>query len=323
MSTEVESLIRRDIQELELLASQEGSAVITEESKDPEPVGSLRAPEEGGEDPFDSNIEGSSDLPQWLTEKQCTHWGVTLFYWANSVQMSAGDDPAALGRELLESELGRYVKSAVCQLELCPSTDHHHMHMAISFTRSLRAASRLKALWCKLRIQLPKAGKRGVENLYAYCSKEETRVRGPWVWNYDLSKIPKWGTFGGKKNKPKTSFEQRVEAQIDKQLVADAAALKIEQMHKTMPTSLKYDIYKICPELKQNVETQVAFAKMVPLRIPSKLESEASMNEAKQAVNRLFPWNKSRLLLKPLVTTNGEAGKETEPKSELLPLPGE
>lgn len=314
------------MQELKSQASEESFTVHVVQNEEPEPVGSLRAPEGGGEDPFDSNIEGSSDLPQWLIDKQATHWGVTLFYWANSVQMSSGDDPAALGRELLESELGRYVKSAVCQLELCPSTDHYHMHMAISFTRSLRAACRLKALWSKLRIQLPKAGKRGVENLYAYCSKDETRVKGPWVWNFDLSKIPKWGAFGGKKDKPKTSFEQKVEAQVDKQLVMDAAKAKIEQMSKTMPPTLKYDIYNLdgCQPLIENVNNQHAFAKMIPITAPpSKLEQNAACYAAKKAVDKLFPWNKSRLLLKPLVMTSGEAGKETEPSSELLPLPSE
>lgn len=91
-----------------------------------------------------------------------------------------------LDPEQLQSDLSKWgdhvdrIKYACWQVEMAPSTGQLHVQAAVRFVTALRAAA-VKKLFPKAHLEV--AG--NWEKLKEYCTKEESRVLGPWVRGMD------------------------------------------------------------------------------------------------------------------------------------------
>lgn len=108
-----------------------------------------------------------------------TGWLFTLFEVpVPASEIWAGVDTAAGG-----------VRHCTWQLERCPDTGREHIQLYVEYT-SRQRRSRLSAILGFGRTAHGDPRRGSPEQAAAYCSKEETRVAGPWTVGEDVRSLP-------------------------------------------------------------------------------------------------------------------------------------
>lgn len=84
------------------------------------------------------------------------------------------------------AELPQGVSFIAYQLESAPSTGQHHMQMFVQFEKTGRHIGKIQTLFGNCHAETMKKNS-SPQACYDYCTKEETRLEGPWVLG-ELSK---------------------------------------------------------------------------------------------------------------------------------------
>lgn len=122
-----------------------------------------------------------------------------VFTWNNPPAFSEGSSRAEWVSERWTNLSSKGAVWLICQMETAPSTGTVHLQGAISFAKPVRKQA-VSNLLCKAWV----CQRRGsVDDCVTYCSKEESRLEGPW----EFGERPV-GQEAGKKNLPGAKLKE-------------------------------------------------------------------------------------------------------------------
>lgn len=117
----------------------------------------------------DGNTESSLATDKKKQPAERKHWILTVA-WTDVEQSPKG----------LELWLRRHCERYVMQLELGETTEYLHLHIALS----MKQPKKVRLTWLKNHFMKEAHCEiiRNQERAFDYCMKEETRVKGPWIY---------------------------------------------------------------------------------------------------------------------------------------------